>query len=140
MKFKGTIVITDPCYLGCGNEKLDNDSWWEESDYGEHLKKFGFTTYITKDTLIGDWSWHTYEKETKDIIGQFCADAGLVGVYLLEEILKFNPLFEKWAQEHSWCATIIKNFDGDIEYEYDEKDDDLFHIVGKGNINFETSF
>lgn len=139
MKVKGTIVITDPCYLGCGNEKLDND-WWEKSDYGERLEKFGFTTYITEGTLIGDWSWHTYEKETKNIIGQFCADAGLVGVYLLEEILKFNPNFEQWAQEHDWCATIIKDFDGDIKYEYDEKNDDLFHIVGKGNINFETSF
>jgi hypothetical protein len=139
MKFKGTIVITDPCYLGCGNEKL-NDNWWEESDYGERLEKFGFTNYITEGTLIGDWSWHTYETETKNIIGQFCADAGLVGVYLLEEILKLNPNFEQWAQEHSWCATIIKDFDGDVKYEYDEKNDDLFHIVGKGNINFETSF
>ena len=139
MKFKGTIVITDPCYLGCGNEKLD-DNWWEESDYGERLEKFEFTTYMTKDTLIGDWSWHTYETETKNIIGQFCADAGLVGVYLLEEILKLNPNFEQWAQEHSWCATIIKDFDGDIKYEYDDEDDDLFHIVGKGNVNFETSF
>lgn len=139
MKFKGTIVITDPCYLGCGNEKLD-DNWWEESDYGEHLEKFGFTTYITEGTLIGDWSWHTYEKETKNIIGQFCADAGLVGVYLLEEILKLNPNFEQWALKHSWCATIIKDFDGDIKYKYDDEDDDLFHIVGKGNVNFYTSF
>ena len=140
MKFKGTIVITDPCYLDGGNETLNSGNWWEESDYGEHLEKFGFTTYMTKDTLIGDWSWHTYKKETKKVIGQFCADAGLVGVYLLEEILNFNPNFEQWAQEHSWCATIIKNFDGDVKYKKKKKNDDLFHIVGKGNINFETSF
>ena len=181
MKFKGTIVITDPCYLDNGESNLD---LWEASGYGEDLSVFGCSQWISEGTIYGDWSCTTYkgDKEklskffkkaskiqeplwgdfdseeewakVRDVVceklnkleksyggltelGKFCADAGMVCVVYLDEVLKVNPGFKKWAEEHTWCATIIEDFDGDVEYEVDEDMD--AHIVGKGNINFYTT-
>lgn len=181
MKFKGTIVITDPCYLK--HDSLDR-SYWENSEYGENLSVFGCSQWISEDTLYGDWSCNTYKgtldeikqaRETWDkyyftffakynnpdisevekaqlleeykqyekqfnsehTLGSFCADAGMVCVVYLDEVLAVNPTFKQWASEHTWCATIIENFDGNIEYEVDEHNE--AHIVGTGNINFYTS-
>ena len=184
MKFKGTIVITDPCYLDSNMNNEDNLDLWEASNYGEDLTVFGCSQWISENTLYGDWSCFTYKGTKEEIIeeiykwdhysidffkdynfgvhtqeekdqiytefsekhkafveeftyGQFCADAGMVCVVYLDEILKVNPHFKEWADTHDWCVTIIENFDGDIEYEVDEKG--AAHIVGKGNLNFYTS-
>ena len=180
MKFKGTIVITDPCYLDNGGD-LD---LWEASQYGEDLSVFGCTQWISENTIYGDWDCFTYKGKSEEVInqikgwnytymkflrdyndpnttpeerdvlfntyktnkakfleentlGEFCADAGMVCVVYLDEVLKVNPDFQKWAEEHTWCATIIKDFDGEIHYEVDENTE--AHIVGIGNINFYTS-
>ena len=69
-------------------------------------------------------------------IGGFCA--GLVGVFLLDEILAYNPDWKSWIEEHSWCATIIEDFEGEVEY-YIDKVDEEAHIVGTGSINFYTA-
>lgn len=180
MQFKGTIVITDPCYL---DADMGQDLW-EASGYGEDLSVFGCSQWICKDTIYGDWSCTTYKGNSKEIskvveeiislereldtldendlgndpayeiiskqlrslykvmqekfpkLGNFCADAGMVCVVYLDDILKVNPTFKQWAQEHPWCVTIIPNFDGNIEYEVDDNTD--AHIVGKGNIDFYT--
>lgn len=182
MNFKGTIVITDPCYLDNGEGNLD---LWEASGYGEDLSVFGCSQWISESTIYGDWSCTTYKgtntackaifneinkcydelnqldvedpmfedlndhfrnkieelsesfNKQHPVLGRFCADAGMVCVVYLDEVLKVNPGFKKWAEEHTWCATIIEDFDGDVEYEVDEDMD--AHIVGKGNINFYTT-
>lgn len=208
MYFKGTIVITDPCYIirkcpiKCPNEEdfelpesIDSkpfndystseelaykaalDKYFEEShkyndwdkcDYGENMEVLGIHNYISESTIYGDWGCTTYqtEKEPKELlesilrvinnnleneeygelpipdegkaIGGFCADAGLVGVFLLDEILAYNPDWKSWIEEHSWCATIIENFEGEVEY-YIDKVNREAHIVGTGNINFYTA-
>lgn len=183
MKFKGTIVITDPCYLDNGMPDVPGVDWWDSVDYGDNLGAAGFTNFISESTLYGDWSCFTYKGTAKEVnkkakewdkyymkffseynrtenpkdkeisleeykakkaefkkenvLGEFCADAGMVCVVYLDEVLAFNPKFKKWAEEHSWCATIIENFDGNVEYKIDEHD--AAHIVGTGNINFYTS-
>ena len=196
MYFKGTIVITDPCYIirkcsiKCPNEEdystseelayeaaLDkyfeesrkyND--WDKCNYGENMEALGIHNYISESTIYGDWGCTTYqtEKEPKELlesilrvindnlenkeygkdelpipdegkaIGGFCADAGLVGVFLLDEILAYNPDWKSWIEEHSWCATIIENFEGEVEY-YIDKVNEEAHIVGTGSINFYTA-
>ena len=210
MYFKGTVVITDPCYIikknpiKYPNEKdfglpasisskpfkdystpeelaykaaLDkyykesrkyND--WDKCNYGENMEVLGIYNYISESTIYGDWSCTTYqtEKEPKELlesilrilndnleneeyeddessvfceskdIGEFCADAGLVGVFLLDEILAYNPDWKSWIEEHSWCATIIENFEGEVEY-YIDKVNEEAHIVGTGSINFYTA-
>lgn len=180
MKFKGTIIITDPCYLDQGMDQ----NLWEASDYGEDLSVFGCSQWICRDTLYGDWSCTTYQtnpekfaeflKKANDlyskldnckptdlnfetlkdyiymqvdkladqygeapVLGRFCADAGMVCVVYLDEILKVNPNFAAWAKEHPWCVTIIKDFDGEVRYEIDDINE--AHIAGRGNIEFYTT-
>lgn len=135
MKFKGTLIITDPCYIDSSNNK------WDESGYGEDLSVYGCKTYISKSTLYGDWSCTTFKGSKKDVLlnhsyGKFCADSGMVCVILAEE-LNNKDSFLEWAKEHSWCATIIPNFDGNVEYVIDNNED--AHIVGTGNKSFYTS-
>lgn len=126
------------------------------------MELLGIKTYISKETLYGDWSCTTYKTDENpkelidriatyneddgeritaelgelDEIGEFCADAGMVAVFLLDEVLQYNPEFFKWVDEHKWCVTKIDNFDGEIEYYVDQNDN--AHIYGVGNINFAT--
>ena len=119
---------------------------------GSGLQKLGFTDYIWEDTIFGDWGCTTYKLKEfairKDVdklsksdvdgeLGNFCADAGLVGVFYLEEILKFNPDFKYPINEYGceW-ATVIEDFDGEIEYIVDGNNE--AHIKGIGNVNFIT--
>lgn len=67
-------------------------------------------------------------------IGHFCADAGMVAVFLLDEVLKYNPDFD-YHINREWTTTLIKDFDGEINYYVD----DDAHIIGVGNVNFFTT-
>ena len=153
MTFKGDIIITDPCYF-------IKDEDWENSDYGQELDRLGFENYFCENTLYGDWICGTYRLgdytdpisiiDAMNIIfsegwtinmespklGEFTADAGLVGVFLLDEVRKYNPEIDTFIKEHPGYVTIIPNFDGDIEYYIDENGE--MHIYGTGNITFFT--
>lgn len=132
----------------------NNISDWELCNYVEDMEVLGIKNYICRDTLYGDWSCTTYNSDTHEKIGEFCADAGMVGVFLLDEVLKYNPGFDYYI-ERPWTTTLIKNFDGEIDFEIvhtegayeddtkfhskgDRWEDDSVSVVGKGNINFET--
>lgn len=62
------------------------------------------------------------------------ADAGMVAVFLLDEVLKYNPDFD-YHINREWTTTLIKDFDGEINYYVD----DDAHIIGVGNVNFFTT-
>lgn len=130
MKFKGDIIITDPCYI-C------KDGDWDKCDYGENMEILGIKNYICRDTIVGDWSCITYNSDTNEQIGEFCADAGMVAVFLLDEVLKYNPKFD-YHTEKLWTTTLIKDFDGEVNFEIETNNDgeDEVIVVGKGNINF----
>ena len=106
IELDGDVLITDPCYI-----VVDDDDW-ERSDYGEHFEKIGITNFVTHDTLYGDWSCTMYNAETKEEIGEFCADAGLVSIINLEQAINYNKAGVKALLEKNWCATVIKNFKG----------------------------
>lgn len=138
-----TIIITDPCYIS------HSDDFFEKSHEFERMDLVGFTEYLCDSTIYGDWSCTTYQIKEDPIewlkpqesgynieIGKFCADSGMVFVGILEEVLKVNPDFAKWALKHKWCSTTIPNFTGEIDL-YDDKNGDR-HVIGKGNINFVT--
>ena len=160
MFFKGTIVITDPCYIK-----------------GSHLGKL-----MSRNTIYGDWScmvypgtieenkspeewdakyyqfWHDYNfsnktKEEKDemgnqwkvfknqwmtdknIYGQFCADSGMVAVFDYD---KLEEKDKERCNELKHCATIIEDFEGELEFvitEYGEGSKRV-HVVGTGNKPF----
>lgn len=187
MKFKGTIIITDPCYIvkkcteknphpfpwTTANIKDPNidemvkqyNEWenthddWTKCMYGRNMEALGIHNYITESTIYGDWGCTTYEitedpykvvnnlaeasekGEDYEIkcsrLGNFCADAGLVSVFNLDEVRKYNPDIDKWIASHDWCVTTIPDFDGEVNYYIDKQDN--AHIVGIGNINFFTT-
>ena len=115
MHFDGDVVITDPCYiLKDGDSHIDD---WEACDYGDNMEALGIKTYMTRDTLYGDWSCTTFNSDTKESIGSFCADAGLVSVFLLNEIMEYNPSFyASHFENRNWTATLIRDFKGEIQF------------------------
>lgn len=186
-----TIIITDPCYIvkDCteenpnpvpfSKEAVESPNYekirkayydweeehddWQKCDYGSNMEALGINNYICRDTIYGDWSCSTYNTDTKERIGRFCADAGLVAVFELDEVRAYNPDIDKWIEDHPWCVTVIKNFTGNINFEivhtegvYTKEDEyesngkiyckegetwenDEVQVIGKGNINFFTT-
>lgn len=128
------IVITDPCYI-------IKDEDWEKSSFGSNLRIFGVTNYLTRDTLYGDWSCTVFNlDEDRKLIGEFCADAGLVCVLSLRDAIeKINPNFEQWAKDHDWCVTIIRNFTGFVQIKtaFNSFTNEIYaYVSGSGSINF----
>ena len=96
------IIITDPCYI---------TEWVGEN----HITS-------SRSTIYGDWSCSVYEcengkfpKEGTKPFGHFCADAGLVCVENIRNCPKKNEILD-WVKSHDWCATVINNFKGTVEY------------------------
>lgn len=116
IKLCGDIIITDPCYV------VQNDEDWNKCRYGEDMSNLGIKHYIVRDTLYGDWSCTTFDSNTKQPIGEFCADAGMVGVFLLDEVLKYNPDFD-YHINRPWTTTLIRNFNGAVSFQ-------VVHYVG----------
>ena len=149
--FDGDIIITDPCYI-----TYTKDDDWGRCGYGDDMGILGLAKYMVRDTIYGDWSCTTFNVDTKEEMGQFCADAGLVGVFLLDEVLKYNPGFD-YHENREWTTTWIKDFKGEVWFEVredtwiDEDEEKEYteygvHVVGKGinkktgeAINFVTS-
>lgn len=167
MRFKGDIIITDPCYIIKSPEdyakelgipfpaypkytedikaydkamseyrsftnKYDD---WGKCDYGDNMEVLGFSNYISESTIYDDKMFSA----TVDLknIGGFCADAGMVAVFLLDEVLKYNPNFD-YHINRLWTTTLIKDFDGEVEYYIDDAEGEA-HIIGTGNVNFFTT-
>lgn len=140
--FDGDIIITDPCYI------IRDDDGWERSNHGDNMEAIGIHNHITHDTLYGDWSCTTFNSDTKEKIGEFCADAGRVSVLLLDEVMKYNPEFDYHINK-PWTTTLIKDFRGVVEfvvvheegvYEHttnwhkkgEHWEDDSLRVIGKG--------
>lgn len=127
--FSGDIIITDPGYL------MKSYDDWHLCNLGDHIDKLGFTNYMVRDTIYGDWSCTTYNSDTKEVIGHFCADAGLVGVFLLNEVLKYNPGFD-YHINNKHTTTLIKDFEGTVRftvteefYEYNKNEQCTEYVV-----------
>ena len=126
-RFDGDILITDPCYIHHQLPDPEREKgFWDyfcrhsfdkfEVDNAV-LFSYGLYNTLVGQTIYGDWSCTTYMKhEGRDIdIGRFCADAGLVGVFLLEEVEKFNPNFIRWLIRHQHCGTVISGLNGIVK-------------------------
>jgi len=103
VEFDGDIVITDPCYT--------TDNWLGDGFDLDSLP-------LCRDTIYGDWSCTTYDKDTGKKIGEFCADAGLVCVDTLENIVSRKPNFIN--DYGDWCMTLIKNFKGKVRFKIEQ--------------------
>lgn len=92
-----------------------NPDDWTVSDFGFNMEALGINHYMTRDTIYGDWSCSVFDANTKEEIGNFCADAGLVSVFLLDEILKYNPAFDYHINK-KWTTALIKDFKGTVKF------------------------
>lgn len=128
-----------------GDWEIKHPDDWDICSYGSKMYRLGLRNYMARDTLYGDWSCTTYDSDTQKELGRFCADAGLVSVFLLDEILKYNPDFN-YHVERPWTTTLIKDFKGDVHFEVinlsdnedsESKWDYEVRVIGKG-INMKT--
>lgn len=140
VEFDGDIIITDPCYIMKPYNPDADDDDWERCGYGAEMEQLGITHYMTRDTIYGDWSCSVYNTGNRRKIGDFCADAGLVSVFLLSDVLKYNPSFD-YHINRKWTTALIKNFKGTVQfvveeepYEYDGEQcfDYCVRVVGHG--------
>lgn len=139
MEFDGDILITDPCYITkCTEEQND----WDVCDYGENMSILGINQSMSRDTLYGDCECTTYNTDTTEELGDFCIDSGMVGVFLLNEVLEYNPDFTELLKEHPGLATVIRSFKGTVQFVVKEFEDDfgvLYEVQVTGNgVNKET--
>ncbi len=116
VEFDGDIIITDPCYII--NKESEDD--WQKCDYGSKMEALGITHYMTRDTLYGDWSCTVFNMDSHRKLGDFCADAGLVSVFSLDEVLKYNPNFD-YHINRKWTTALIKNFKGTVQFIVEEE-------------------
>lgn len=148
MEFDGDILITDPCYITkCTEEQND----WDVCEYGENMSILGINHSMSRDTLYGDWECTTFNTDTTEELGNFCADSGMVGVFLLNEVLDYNPEFTELLKEHPGLSTVIRNFKGTVQFIIKEFEDGFgvwyeLQVTGHGisketgeSINFYTS-
>ena len=103
--FDGDIIITDPCYV------TRDDS---RDDYYD-FKSVGVDHSMVRDTIYGDWSCTTFNSDTGEVLGEFCADAGMVAVLSLDEILQYNPKFD-YHTTKPWTTTLIRDFKGSVHF------------------------
>ena len=98
-----------------------NESDWDKCNCGENMNILGFSSYLVHNTIYGDWSCTTFNSDTNEVFGHFCADAGLVSVFLLNEVLKYNPDFD-YHLNRDWTTTWIKDFKGTIQIVIEEEE------------------
>ena len=118
-EFDGDVLVTDPCYLRHGGS--DDGPGWDDEDTEMFVRKCG-GMYST--TYYGDWGCTIFRTEggfgriprgAKEI-GHFCADAGLVCVIAMKDVLARSPGFGDWLREHRHCGAVIRNFKGKVSF------------------------
>ena len=118
--------------------KKSTQSDWDTSDYGKHLENIGFHNVIVSDMGYQYGSYSVYESSTNSFIGQFCSDSGLIGVFNLDEILRYDEDFDKF-NTMPWAVCFIPNYVGTIAFINNNDGKGIesdIRIVGTGNMKF----
>lgn len=156
--FGETIVITDPCYMkktspliktstiygdwscmvypGKMDENKDPKEWDEK--YFRYYANYNIAeNKEKKEEIQKDWTWFKNRWKEKRILGEFCADAGEVGVF---DWNRLTDEEKEWVRTHDWCAAVIKNVDGFIGFKTitDDEGNRSRHVVCIGKTNFFT--
>lgn len=116
----------------CEKWEHENINDWDRCDYGNNMELLGIHNYLSDSTCNGDWACITINSITKEKLGEFCADSGNVGVFLLDEVLSYNPNFD-FHTKRPWTTTWIKDFHGTVKL---YRDRDGVAVIGEGNISF----
>lgn len=111
--------IRDKIMSGMELEKFIEDI---EDAYYTFFRNGSLENQIKLEDLVG-------QRET---IGRYCVDSGTYGVFLLDEVLKYDPSF--LVENGSHCYTIVQDFSGDVDIYEDSRNQS--HIIGVGNKSF----
>lgn len=126
MKYKGTLIITDPCYI------VKSDEDWHLCEFGERLDLLGIPTFLSCDRLP---SAGFVRNLTEDrIIGEYCTDSCVTSIMSYDELMAYYPDCLKNLAQH--CYTLISDFDGEVAIIEDVKGKTAF--VGTGKPSFTT--
>lgn len=125
-----TIVIVDP---GLFLSRSD----FAKTNQGQTLDELGFTNFLTEIPTTSHRDYVIYNQDG-NMLGEFVIDHSRVGVYLLEEVLKYNPNFEEERQKAPWIATLIYHFTGSVFISKDKYQPQPIQIFGTGTTNFYT--
>jgi hypothetical protein len=131
MRFDGDIVIADPVYIATLSD-------WDKCSCGNNLPVIGFENFLADSTLCGDWECYIIDDKNKQI-GHITADSGQVGVFMMDEVKKYDRKIYEFIKQNKHDVCIICNFHGDIQF-YESIQDDIEYtkIKGVGNINFQN--
>lgn len=156
-----TIVITDPCYIETSHPLMRNSTIygdWSCMVYPgkmEENKDYEVWDKAYAEFLDKTWSkdWKTTPEDIKNKIrkefmefrekwveektlGQFCADAGAVGVF---EMNRLSDKDRDWVREHPWCAAVVRDVDGDVNIVVRGKGNNRScHVICEGKTPFFT--
>lgn len=117
--FNGTIIITDPVYILNPNNPDD----WDKCARGNKMELLGLDTYATMFNVQPDMDWAVVkptENNNKpfNTIGKFHVNTGNASVFLLSELLAYNPEYNYTENKQKKLAAIIENFNGNIKIMY----------------------
>jgi hypothetical protein len=141
VEFDGDIIITDPYYIveaidesaKQGNENSLDD--WDVCECGYNMAALGLTHFMSRNTLFEDVGFITYNYDTKEKIGYFSPEVGMIGVFNLSEVLVYNPMYSDHVN-NSCDVTLIKDFKGSVRFivEEDKKSYNgyVLRVVGNG--------
>ena len=161
--FGETIVITDPCYMkrtspviktstiygdwscmvypGKMDENKDFEEWDEKyfkfyADYNGLELSQQKHDEEEKEKLRNDWKWFKKRWLEEHTLGEFCADAGEVGVF---EWNRLTDEEKNWVRTHEWCAAVIENVEGVVGFKTVTLcGNRTRHVVCEGKTNFFT--
>lgn len=121
--------------------KRTHEQDWDICQFGDRMDLLGFKEYIVSPTEYGCWSCETRVQHSGLPLGRFASDSGLVGVFLLSEIQKYNIKYTDHFM-NKWAATVIPQFNGVVKIiNATDKHgvDAKITVIGTGNINFYTA-
>ncbi len=124
MKFKGDLIILDPCSaVKCGED-------WQNCGWGSDMGTLGFNIWLCLDEGA-DCCKTAKNADTGEILGHFCTDSAVLVLLDFHELLAYNPDFRDHEKYPDTC-TVIRGFDGEVNIENG-------CFIGRGSINFVTS-
>lgn len=159
MKAKNmTLVITDPCYLkgekpyikestiygdwscmcykGTEREAKEKSKKWDRAYFRTFRKYNSITSEEERNRLNNKFQLMKRKWVKDNCYGEFCADAGMVAVYDYDKLREES---KEWIKKHPWCACIIPDYTGNVEYVV-EDGSGTAHIVGDGFYTIQSGF
>lgn len=107
-------------------ESENPDDW---DDFEHAMKREGIECIMHR-TLVGDWSCITLDADG-NLLGEFGADSGEVGVFPLDKVRVYNNKFDESLISRG-LATVIEDFDGEVWFE--KLDSETLIVRGLGTI------